>query len=108
MARAAAGSAFSSGRYAQAYRAVQTARSYGGDTAALRRIMDHLSTKAKSVFNKGYVARNSNLSRAKSYWRKVMRMVPSSNKWHKKAKWFLNNYGKSKSRGGGIADEDEL
>jgi tetratricopeptide (TPR) repeat protein len=106
VARAAAGSAFSSGRYAQAYRAVKTARSYGGDNAALRRIMSQLDGKAKQLFSKGYVNRDSNLSKAKSYWRKVLRMVPSSSVWHKKAKWFLNNYGKSK--GGGSADEDEL
>jgi tetratricopeptide (TPR) repeat protein len=106
VARAAAGSAFSSGRYAQAYRAVKTARSYGGDSAALRRILTQLDAKAKSFFSKGYVSRDSNLSKAKSYWRKVLRMVPSSSVWHKKAKWFLNNYGKSKS--GGAADEDEL
>jgi len=107
VAQAAAGSAFSSGRYAQAYRAAKTAKAYGGDSAVVRRIMDQLSGKAKDVFNKGYVIRDNNLSGAKKHWRQVLKMVPPSNKWYKKAKWFIGNYAKSK-RSGGTSAEDEL
>jgi len=104
VARAAAGSAFSSGRYSVAYKAVRIARRAGGDSAALKRIVSQLDAKAQGIFNKGYILRDSNLGRAKSYWRQVLRMVPSSSRWHKKASWFLKNYGKAKSS----SSDDEL
>ncbi len=94
VARAAAGSAFSSGKYAQAYRAAQVARKYGGNSAAVARIMAQLERKAKDVFFKGYVLRDKNLAKAKSYWRLVLRMVPSSSQWYKKASTYLHTYGR--------------
>jgi predicted component of type VI protein secretion system len=105
VARAAAGSAFSTGRYAQAYQAVKIAKRYGGSSGGVRRILSQLENQAKLVFSQGYIKRDSNLSKAKSLWRKVLRMVPSSSVWYKKAKWFLSNYGKAKSM---TSDEDEL
>ncbi len=94
VARAAAGSAFSAGRYAQAYRAAQVARKYGGNSAAVARIMAQLERKAKEIFFKGYVLRDKNLAKAKSYWRLVLRMVPSSSQWYKKANTYLRTYGR--------------
>ncbi len=104
--QAAAGSSFSRGQYAQAYTAARTAQQYGGDSAVVRRIMDQLEGKAKETFNKGYVIRDSNLNGARNYWRQVLRMVPPSSSWHKKATWFIANYGKPKSRA--TSAEDEL
>ncbi len=105
VARAAAGSALSSGRYQQAYRAATLARRYGGNSAAVQRIMAQLDQKARGIFNKGYVVKDSNLNKARSYWRQVTRMVPPGSTWYKKAQWFLKNYGKSKSHG---SSDDEL
>ena len=105
VAKAAAGSALSSGRYTQAYRAATVAKRYGGNSAAIQRIMSQLDQKAKSVFNKGYVIKDSNLSKARSHWRQVMRMVPPGSTWYNKAQWFLKNYGKSKSHS---SSDDEL
>lgn len=107
VSKAAAGSAFSSGNYTGAYRAVQVAQQFGAG-GSVAHILSQLDNKAKALFNQGYVVRDTNLSKAKSLWRRVLSMVPSSSTWHKKAKYFLNNYGKAKPRKSGGSDEDEL
>ena len=105
VARAAAGSAFSSGRYAQAYKAARVARQYGGNNQAVSRIMSQLETKAKAIFYQGYVLRDRNPAKAKAYWRQVLKMVPPSSPWYKKASFYLSSYGKKRARPEGGEDE---
>lgn len=87
VARAHAGSLFSSGRYGACYRMVLFARRYGSE--GLDRLLGQLSAKAKELFDQGYVAHSSNPSRARSLWNQVVAMVPASNTYARKARSWL-------------------
>ncbi len=91
VARVRASMLLSQGKYAACYAAVNQAAQYG--SLGLDRLREQLSAQAKRILEEGYVARGKNLSKAKTLWRQVRRMVPASNKWYKKATFYLQNSG---------------
>jgi tetratricopeptide (TPR) repeat protein len=98
VARVRASTLLAQGNYAACYAAVNLAASYG--SVGLDRLREQLGSHAKRILEEGYVARGTNLGRAKTLWRQVQRMVPASNKWHKKAAFYLKLYGGG--GGGGV------
>jgi hypothetical protein len=91
VAKVRAGALFSSGKYSACYRMILLAAQYG--SAGLGRMRDQLSSKAQEIFNNGYIIRASNPSRAKDYWRQVLTMVPASDKYAKKARFYIGQHG---------------
>ena len=90
--------AFSQGKYEQAFAAVTQAQKSGAGDGGL---LKQLDAKAKELNDKGAAMQKSNLPQAKTYWRQVIKMVPSSSAQYARAYQMIN------STGGGHKDEDE-
>lgn len=90
--------AFAAGKYDQAYSSVQLAQKYGaGDGGMLKQ----LESKAGELVSKGQSVQKSNAAQAKTYWRQVLKMVPTSSPTYAKA------YGLVNAASGAHKDEDE-
>jgi hypothetical protein len=95
---AAAQQAFTGGKYDQAYQAVLLAQKYGAGDGG---ILKQLEAKAGELVQKGQSVQKSNLNQAKTYWRMVTKMVPTSSPIYAKAYTLINNTGTAHK------DEDE-
>jgi hypothetical protein len=79
-------------------RALKIDRSAAGASS----LMQKCESKARDFYNQGERLRRSDLNQAKSYWRKVLNMVPRNNSYYAKAYKAVNNAGR-----GRFQDEDE-
>jgi hypothetical protein len=95
---AAAQQAFSGGKYDQAYQAVLLAQKYGAGDGGM---MKQLESKAAELVQKGQSMQKSNLAQAKTLWRMVTKMLPTSSPNYAKAYGLINN------ASGPARDEDE-
>jgi hypothetical protein len=95
---AAAQQAFSGGKYDQAYQAVLLAQKYGAGDGGM---MKQLESKAAELVQKGQSMQKSNLAQAKTLWRMVTKMLPTSSPNYAKAYGLINN------SSGPARDEDE-
>jgi len=94
----AAQQAFQGGKYDQAYQSVLLAQKYGaGDGGMMRQ----LESKAAELVQKGQGMQKSNLQQAKTLWRMVCKMVPTSSPNYAKAYSLINQ------SSGPARDEDE-
>jgi hypothetical protein len=90
--------AFQGGKYDQAYQAALLAQKYGAGDGGM---MKQLESKAAELIQKGQGMQKSNLQQAKSLWRMVCKMVPTSSPNYAKAYGLINN------ASGPARDEDE-
>ncbi len=96
---ASAQAAFNAGKYDQAFQTVTAAQRHGAtDGGAL---LKSLEGKAAELVQKGLGLQKSNLNQAKTYWRMVVHMVPTSSPSYSKAYGLLNQAGPAHK------DEDE-
>jgi pSer/pThr/pTyr-binding forkhead associated (FHA) protein/tetratricopeptide (TPR) repeat protein len=93
--------AWRAGQYASACQSAMRAQKIGGSSAS-GSMSQHCESKAREFFQQGEGLRASDINQAKSYWRKVLNMVPRDNPYYTKAYSALNNSGR-----GRYQDEDE-
>jgi tetratricopeptide (TPR) repeat protein len=98
MQQSQAQSAYAAGKYEQAFAAAQTASKYGAGDGGVLKLLEG---KAGELVQKGIAVQKSNPPQAKTYWRTVIRMVPTTSVNYAKAYQLLNN------GGGSHKDEDE-
>jgi hypothetical protein len=84
----AAQQSIQAGRYDAAYGEVQSAQRYGVGDGGL---MKQLEAKAGELVQKGQSLQKTNVAQAKSVWRMVIKMVPSSSPSYVKAYALLNS-----------------
>jgi len=94
--------AWRAGQYASACQSAQRALKLDRGASGASDVASRCAGKARDFYEQGMRAERSDLSRAKSYWRKVLNMVPQSNTWYKQAYKSLNNAGRGRH-----LDEDE-
>jgi hypothetical protein len=94
----AAQAAFNSGKYDVAYTTITSAQRHGGGDGGLPK---QLEAKAAELVGKGTALQKTNLNQAKTYWRMVIKMVPTTSPSYGKAYGLLN------AGGGAHKDEDE-
>jgi tetratricopeptide (TPR) repeat protein len=95
---AAAQAAFNAGKYDVAYSTVTSAQRHGAGDGGL---LKQLDAKAGELVAKGQGLAKSNVNQAKTYWRMVVHMVPTTSPNYAKAYSLLN------AGGGPHKDEDE-
>jgi|GEM_PF-2650491 len=89
---------FASGKYEQAYQAATGAQKAGADAGSL---LKQLESKATELTQKGEGMKKTNLAQAKTLWRQVIKIVPSSSPIYIKAYTLINSAGANRK------DEDE-
>lgn len=94
--------AWRAGQYASACQSAMRALKLDRGAAGASSLMQKCETKARDFYNQGDRLRRSDLNQAKSYWRKVLNMVPRNNPYYAKAYQAVNNAGR-----GRFQDEDE-
>lgn len=90
--------AFVAGRYDAAFAAVQSAQRAGAGDGGLLKALD---AKAKELTDKGVAVQKTQPAQAKTYWRQVIKMVPTS------SPAYVRAYGLINASGGAHKDEDE-
>jgi tetratricopeptide (TPR) repeat protein len=87
LAKDAAKSAFSQQKWEDAFKNSQNAQKYGGDDGG---VGNQLKAKAAELNTKAEGMKKSNLNGAKTLWRQVVKMVPSTDAAYTKAYQSLN------------------
>jgi tetratricopeptide (TPR) repeat protein len=90
--------AFVAGRYEAAFLAMQSAQRAGAGDGGLLKALD---AKAKELTDKGVAVQKTQPAQAKTYWRQVIKMVPTS------SPTYVRAYGLINASGGAHKDEDE-
>lgn len=94
--------AWRAGQYATACQnAIRASRIDRGSSVASS-LSQRCESKAREFYTQGERLRRSDLNQAKSYWRKVLGMVPNNSATYRKAYEALNNAGRRRYQ-----DEDE-
>jgi tetratricopeptide (TPR) repeat protein len=94
--------AWRAGQYASACSSALRALKIDSGAATARAISGKCDAKAREYYEAGERAQRRDLDKAKSYWRKVLNMVPRGSTWYTKAYTSLNNAGRRRH-----VDEDE-
>ncbi|HEX4459871.1 MAG TPA: FHA domain-containing protein [Polyangia bacterium] len=90
--------AFAAGRYEAAFAAALSAQRAGAGDGGVLRALD---AKAKELTDKGVAVQKTQPAQAKTYWRQVIKMVPTT------SPTYIRAYGLINQAGGGHRDEDE-
>ncbi|HWE29025.1 MAG TPA: hypothetical protein VHB97_13550, partial [Polyangia bacterium] len=90
--------AFAAGRYEAAFAAALSAQRAGAGDGGVLRALD---AKAKELTDKGVAVQKTQPAQAKTYWRQVIKMVPTT------SPTYIRAYGLINQAGGGHKDEDE-
>lgn len=94
--------AWRAGQYATACQSALRALKIDRTATEAAEISSRCDSKAQEYYEAGVAEQRSDLTAAKSYWRKVLNMVPRSSPWYSKAYTSLNNAGRGRTE-----DEDE-
>jgi len=94
--------AWRAGQYATACQSALRALKLDPAASGASQVSDRCESKAREFFEEGENLQRTDVNQAKSYWRKVLNMVPRNNPYYAKAYSALNNAGRRR-----LQDEDE-
>ena len=81
----------SMGQYAEAYKHFRAADAVDPEHKLTRRGLEELAGKAEEIYKDGYRYKDLDPKKARDLWNVVLKIVPPSNEYHRKAKEWLDS-----------------
>lgn len=94
--------AWRAGQYATACQSALRALKLDPAASGASQVSERCQAKAREFYEQGATLQRTDVNQAKSYWRKVLNMVPRNDPYYAKAYSALNNAGRRR-----LQDEDE-